>query len=67
MPHLPAATATMMVHGKRVTSSIRKEAREAVHGTVLANCIMERNNWSASTFNLADWDSHEIAMKKQRN
>jgi len=28
---------------------------------------MERNNWSVSTFSLVDWDSYEIAMKKQRN
>ena len=67
MPHLPAARATMVVHGRRITSNIQKEVQEAIHGTRLAKHIMERNHWSTSTFNLVDWDAHKIALKKQRN
>jgi len=67
MPHLPAVKATMVVHGRRVTSNICKELREAIHGTRLAEHIKTRNQWSTSTFNLVDWDACKIAMKKQRN
>ena len=67
MPHLPAATDTMTVNGKRIASNMRTELREAIHGGNIADCIMERNNWSTSTFNNAAWDEFEMAMKRLRN
>ena len=49
-PHLPAARATMSARGVRVTSCIRKELRESMHGNNLRKHIIERNHWDSTTF-----------------
>ena len=67
MRHLPAAIATMSVRGKRITSCIRTELRESIHGKALTDYIKERNDWTDSTFDLVDWDSYEMALKRLPN
>ena len=45
---------------------IRKELWEQTHGANLRKHAIKRNRWSETTFDSVDWDTCEIALKKQR-